>query len=270
MRSFRVLAIGATALTLGLAVAITGTATSAKAASSVHYVALGDSYSSGVGAGNESGSCDQSPNAYGPLWASANSPASFTTVACSGATTSTVISSQLSSLSASTTLVSITDGGNDVGFSSIMETCILESTSSCENAVSQAEAYTNNTLPGNLRTLFADIKADAPNAQVVVLDYPDFYDLSASFCIGLSGADHQALDNGINDLDGVIQTAAVNAGFRFADVRNQFSGHELCDNAGWLNSVDIFDIHTSYHPTATGQADGYLPVFAAAAEAAGQ
>ena len=270
MRSSRILAIGVTTLTLGLAAAITGTATPAKAASSVRYVALGDSYASGVGAGDESGSCDQSPNAFGPLWAAASSPASFTFAACSGATTSTVISGQLSSLGTSTTLVSVIVGGNDVGFSSIMETCVLESTSSCESAVSQAETYTNNTLPGNLKTLFADIKADAPNAQVVVLDYPDFYDLSASVCIGLSGGDHQALDNGINDLDGVLQTAAGNAGFHFADVRTEFSGHELCDNAGWLNSISIFDIHTSYHPTATGQADGYLPVFKAAALAAGQ
>jgi lysophospholipase L1-like esterase len=270
MRLPRITAIGVTALTLGLAAAITGTATPAKAASSVNYVALGDSYSSGVGAGDESGSCDLSPNAYGPLWASANSPNSFTFDACSGATTSSVISSQLSSLSASTTLVSITIGGNDVGFSSIMETCILESTSSCESAVSSAEEYANDTLPGNLSTLFADIKADAPNAKVVVLDYPDFYDLSVSICLGLSSADHQALDNGINDLDGVLQTATDNAGFYFADVRSQFSGHELCDDAGWLNSVEIFDIHTSYHPTATGQADGYLPVFTAAAKAVGQ
>ena len=58
MRSSRILAIGVPALTLGLAAAITGTGTPAKAASSVRYVALGDSYSSGVGAGGESGSCD--------------------------------------------------------------------------------------------------------------------------------------------------------------------------------------------------------------------
>jgi lysophospholipase L1-like esterase len=270
MRSSRLFAIGITTLTLGLAAAITGTGTPASAAPSVRYVALGDSYSSGVGAGDENGSCDQSPNAYGPLWASANSPVSFTFAACSSATTSSVISSQLSSLSASTTLVSITIGGNDVGFSSIMETCILESTSACEGAVSRAEQYASTTLPGNLSALFADIKADAPNAKVVVLDYPDFYDLSVPVCLGLSSADHQALDSGINDLDGVIQTAADNAGFYFADVRTQFSGHELCDSAGWLNSVEIFDIHTSYHPTATGQADGYLPVFTAAAKAVGQ
>ncbi len=270
MRPSRILAIGIAALALGLTTALTATATPATATTSVRYVSLGDSYASGVGAGNESGSCDQSPNAYGPMWASANSPASFTFAACSGATTSSVISGQLSSLSASTTLVSIVIGGNDVGFTSIMETCVLESTSSCESAVSQAEQYANTTLPGNLATLFADIKADAPNAKVVVLDYPDFYDLSVPVCVGLSSADHQAIDTGINDLDGVIATAAGNAGFHFADVRSQFSGHELCDNAGWLNSLSIFDIHTSYHPTATGQADGYLPVFTAAASAVGQ
>ena len=141
MRSSRILAIGVAALTLGLAAAITGAGTPAKAASSVRYVTLGDSYSSGVGAGNESGSCDQSPHAYGPLWTSANSPTSFTFAACSGATTSSVISSQLSTLSASTTLVSITIGGNDAGFSSIMESCILDSTSTCESDVSKARAF---------------------------------------------------------------------------------------------------------------------------------
>jgi lysophospholipase L1-like esterase len=271
MRSPRLVAIGVTALTLGLAAAVTATAgTPAQAASSVNYVALGDSYSSGVGAGSTSGSCDQSPNAYGPLWAAANDPASFTFEACSGATTSTVISGQLSALNSRTSLVSITVGGNDVGFSSIMETCVLDSTSSCESAVSSAETYANDTLPGKLDTLFTDIKNDAPNAKVVVLDYPDFYDLSVPVCVGLSSADHQALDNGINDLDGVLQTAADNYGFYFADVRSQFSGHELCDDAGWLNSVDIFDIDSSYHPTQTGQADGFYPVFSAAAEAVGQ
>jgi lysophospholipase L1-like esterase len=270
VRSSRMLAIGAIALTTGLGAAIVGTGTPAKAASTVNYVALGDSYSAGDGAGSNSGSCDQSPNAYPALWAAANSPASFTFAACSGATTTDVIDSQLSSLSSATTLVSVTIGGNDVGFSSVMETCVLDSTSSCESAVSTAEQYANNTLPGLLDTMLSDIHADAPNAKVVVLDYPDFYDLSVTICIGLSSADHQALDNGANDLDGVVATAAADNGDTFADVRSQFSGHELCDGAGWLNSVDLTDIDGSYHPTATGQQDGYLPVFSAAAEAVGQ
>ncbi len=269
MRSSRMLAIGVTALTLGTAAAIAGAGIPAEAASTVHFVALGDSYSSGVGAGSTSGSCGQSPNAYPKLWAVANSVASFTFEACSSARVGDVISGQLSALSASTTMVSITIGGNDVGFSSIMETCVLKSTSSCQSAVSAGEKYATVTLPGQLDTMLADIRADAPDAAVVVLDYPDFYDLNARICIGLSSADHQALDSGINVLDGVIQAAAARNGDAFADVRAEFSGHELCDGARWLNSITL-PISNSYHPTATGQKDGYLPALTAAAAKAGQ
>ena len=269
MRSSRMLAIAAAALTLGTAAVIAVTELPANAALTVRYVALGDSYSSGVGAGGTSGSCGQSPHAYPKLWAVSNSVASFTFAACSGARTNDVIGSQLSSLSSATTLVSITIGGNDAGFSSIMETCVLKSTSSCENAVAAGEKYATGTLPGLLDTMLADIRAHAPNAKVIVLDYPDFYDLSARFCIGLSGADHRALDAGINVLDGVIQAAAVTEGDTFADVRAQFAGHELCDWGGWLTSVTL-PIGNSYHPTAAGQQGGYLPAFAAAAAAAGQ
>ena len=269
MRPSRMLVTGIAALIMGLVAGIIGTGIPAEAASAINYVALGDSYSSGVGAGSVSGSCGQSPNAYPALWATASSPASFKFAACSGATTSDVISSQLSSLSSSTTLVSITIGGNDVGFSAIMETCVLESTSSCESAISAAEQYANTTLPGLLNTTLADIRSHAPHAKIIVLDYPDFYDLSVAVCIGLSRADHQALDNGINDLDGVIQSAAANNGDTFADVRAQFSGHELCDGSRWLNSITL-PISNSYHPTATGQKDGYLPVFSATAAKVGQ
>ena len=100
----------------------------ASAQSAVAYVALGDSYPSGVGAGNyigSSGSCDQSTNAYPARWDAANQPASYVSKTCSSATTATVLSSQLSALSPATTLVSITVGGNDVGFTPVMETCVL-------------------------------------------------------------------------------------------------------------------------------------------------
>jgi lysophospholipase L1-like esterase len=265
MRPYRMLFIGILAITATLTVAVT--TVPAKAATPVNYVALGDSYASGVGAGNyysSSGSCDRSPNAYPALWAAANSPASFTFVACSGAKTSDVINNQLSALTSSTTLVSLTIGGNDAGFSSIMETCVLESTSSCESAISAAEQGINATLPGTLQKLLTDIHADAPNARVVVVGYPLFYDLSVSFCLGLSSGDHQALDTGINDLDGLLATAAANNDAAFADARPAFAGHELCDGSGWLNSLTL-PIGNSYHPTATGQKDGYLPTFSAAA-----
>jgi len=243
--------------------------TAAHAAAPVNYVALGDSYSSGTGAGDyisPSGSCARSADAYPEQWAGANSPASFVSVACSSATTADVLASQVSALSASTTLVSITIGGNDAGFSSVMETCVLASTSSCLNAVKAAEAFVASQLPARLDAALQAIAAHAPNAKIVVLGYPDLYDLSRSgSCIGLSTQDRTALNQGADALDGALQAAARANGDTFADVRGQFAGHGICDSGSWLHSVDIFAISSSYHPTAAGQDLGYLPVFSAAA-----
>jgi lysophospholipase L1-like esterase len=249
-----------------VAAVISGTVVSvARATPAVDYVALGDSYSAGVGAGNyisASGACDRSTSAYPQLWADAAKPASFTFAACSGATTLDVISDQLSALSASTTLVSVTAGGDDAGFANVMETCVLESQNSCLNAVSTAEAFVTSQLPARLGTMLADIRERAPSATVVVLGYPDLYDLTPpGLCIGLSSADRTALNQGANDLDTVLAAAAAVNHDGFVDVRSQFAGHEICDSASWLHSVDIFALSSSYHPTASGQQDGYLPAF---------
>jgi hypothetical protein len=237
----------------------------AHAQTSGGYVALGDSYSSGVGAGDyysNSGSCDRSPNAYPVLWANANDPSSFDFVACSGATTSDVISSQLSALNDDTSLVSITAGGDDVGFTSVMETCVLESTDDCVAAIDQAESEMQTELPGNLDALYSDIQSDAPNAQVVVLGYPELYDLSqSSGCIGLSTTDRTDLNQAADELDDTIQSAAQSYGFTWVDVRSAFDGHQICDSDSWLHSVNWLDVDESYHPTAEGQADGYDPQF---------
>jgi len=237
-------------------------------AATASYVALGDSYSSGLGAGNygNSGSCDRSAGAYPQLWANANGPSSFTFAACSGATTSDLLGSQLSALGSGTTLVSFTIGGNDVGFSSVMETCVIWGTSSCVSAVNSAESQAQSTLPAAFDNVLNSIKAKAPNARIVFLDYPDFYDLnSSSGCIGLSGTSRAKIDEGINLLDSLVQQAAARHGAVFGDVRGSFSGHEICDSSSWLNSVDWGNFGDSYHPTAAGQASGYYPVFASKA-----
>lgn len=255
------LGVGATALAMTFVPAL------AADASGANYVALGDSYSSGVGAGDyidSSGSCDRSPNAYSALWADAHDPASYRSVACSGAKTTDVIANQLSALSSSTTLVSITVGGNDENFAGIMEDCNLYGTSTCVSEIESAEADARANLPGKLATLYDAIRTKAPNAHVVVLGYPDFYDLSND-CIGLSQESRTAIDGGIDLLDSIIRTAATTAGFTYGDVRGSFDGHEICDSDRWLHSVNFWDITESYHPTADGQEYGYLPVFAAKA-----
>jgi lysophospholipase L1-like esterase len=266
-RLSRLLTITAAVTVAGFSVfAITA---SAGAASSVHYVALGDSYSSGVGAGSyfgSSGSCDRSSNAYSQLWDNANAPASYVSVACSGATTQDVLNSQLSALSASTTLVSITIGGNDVGFSSVMTTCVLSSTSTCVSAVKTAEGEISSQLPAELNNVLAAIASAAPAAKVVVLGYPELYDLSrSSGCIGLSTTDRTDLNQAADQLDAQVQAAAGRYHDVFADVRAAFAGHEICDSSSWLHSVDWLDLGVSYHPTASGQSGAYYPAFTAAA-----
>lgn len=279
-RSRRATAVVAVALATACAAALPVLAASAPAdaasslhithaASTVRYVALGDSYSAGLGAGNyiaASGSCDRSTNAYSALWDNANKPASYTSVACAGATTSTVLSSQIWALSTVTTLVSITIGGNDVGFSSVMETCVLSSTSSCVGAIATAESEMASQLPGELDGVLDAITAAAPNARVVVLGYPHLYDLGSSAgCIGLSTTDRTDLNQAADLLDGQIRAAAFRHDDVFGDVRSAFAANEICDSASWLHSVNIFDLSESYHPTAGGQADGYLPVLSASA-----
>jgi hypothetical protein len=252
----------------GLVVSVTLVFASPAAAAGVNYVALGDSYSSGLGAGSyitSSGNCQRSSKAYSALWAAAHSPASYTSVACSGATTSTVNNSQLSALSAATTLVSITVGGNDAGFSNIMNTCVLQGTTACVAAVQSAENFAQSTLPGLLDNTYDGIRSHAPSATVVVLGYPVFYQLN-TICVGLSATSRAKINEGINLIDNVFSAAASRHGFVFADVRSIFVGHQLCSyGSKWLHALNFAELDVSYHPTADGQSGGYLPVFTGAA-----
>jgi lysophospholipase L1-like esterase len=270
-------AVAATALVTSLVTTLTMTAGAASGALSkplpaapppVRYVALGDSYSAGTGAGPYSAagrSCERSASAYPQLWASQHTPASFVSVACAGATTATVLDDQLSALSGGTTLVSLTIGGNDVGFSNVMETCVLEWNSACQDAVTKAEREISTTLPGHLDSVLRAIHTRAPLARIVLLGYPDLYDLTRSAsCLGIGTSKRTALNQGADALDRALSAAAARNDAVFADVRPDFAGHEICDSAThYLNAI-TWPIDSSYHPTAAGQRSGYLPAFTAA------
>ncbi|MEV7778482.1 SGNH/GDSL hydrolase family protein [Kitasatospora sp. NPDC088351] len=255
--------------TSALAAALTLTtffAASSAGAATVNYVALGDSYSAGVGAGgytSESGSCKRSTNAYPYLWKNAHSPSSFSFVACSGAKTGDVLNNQLSALTSGTTLVSISIGGNDAGFAGTMQTCVLDSESACLSAVATAKNYATNTLPAQLDRVYSAIHAKAPNARVVVLGYPHLYKIGGSCIFGIGDTKRAAINSAADALDGVLAKRAANAGFAFGDVRSIFTEHEICGSSTtWLNSTTL-PVDESYHPKASGQSGGYLPVFSA-------
>lgn len=257
-------------LLLTVALVLTGAsaAQAAQQAESLDYVALGDSYSSGVGAGNydsASGACKRTPRAYPALWAAAHSPSTFAFTACSGARTGDVTAGQLAPLTPSTDLVSLTVGGNDAGFADVMTTCVTQSESACLARIAEARAYVDSTLPGKLDSVYAAIRAKATAAHVVVIGYPRFYKLNGTCVAGLTERERAAINGASDHLNAATAKRAADHGYTFADVAPAFAGHEICSSAPWLHSVKWTNIGESYHPTAAGQSGGYLPVFTSAA-----
>ncbi|GHI84597.1 lipase 1 [Streptomyces xanthophaeus] len=255
-------------LLLAAGATLFGAGQAAAAQADFGYVALGDSYSSGVGAGNydsASGNCKRTSRAYPALWAAAHSPQTFSFTACSGARTGDVLSGQLGPLNSGTDLVSITIGGNDAGFADVMTTCVLQSESTCVSRVNSAKAYVTSTLPGLLDQVYNAIESRSPNARVVVIGYPRFYKLNGTCTTGLTEGERTAINGASDHLNAAIAKRAADHGFTFASVAGAFTGHEICSGAAWLHSVNWLNIGESYHPTAAGQSGGYLPVFTSAA-----
>ncbi|MGP3984723.1 SGNH/GDSL hydrolase family protein [Streptomyces sp. KR80] len=259
-------ALSAPLLTAALAFTGAGAAHSAQLADPPHYVALGDSYSSGVGAGSYdsgSGSCKRSSRAHPALWAAANPVASFSFTACSGARTGDVVAGQLGPLNAATGLVSVTVGGNDAGFSDVMTTCVMGSESECLRRVQEARDYVATTLPGKLDQVYTAIRDRAPAARVVVLGYPRLFKLEGTCNGGMSERKRAALNAAADDINAVTAKRAADHGFGFGDVTTTFAGHEICSGDAWIHSV-TWPVENSYHPTAAGQSGGYLPVLRSA------
>ncbi|GAA0518328.1 lipase 1 [Saccharopolyspora subtropica] len=248
---------------MALAMASTALAAPAFAAPAAeNYAAMGDSYASGVGTReyfDDSGDCKRSPKAYAQLWADSHDVSSFAFVACSGAVTDDVNSGQLDQLSADTTLVTISIGGNDIGFSSVIRDCLLGTDSSCDSAVSAGEEKARNELPGKLDTTYANIRQAAPNAKVVVVGYPRINEMGSCGIPGYTEAKRQRINEGADVLAEVIADRAAAAGFTYADTRDAFAGHGVCASDEWINGPSN-PLIESFHPDVDGHAKAFLPV----------
>jgi lysophospholipase L1-like esterase len=233
------------------------------------YVALGDSYSSGVGTRTFfEPTCQRSVYAYPYLLHEAHPTWTFVDAACSGATTSTLLSEQVSSVTSETNWVTYTIGGNDAGFSHVITECALPSwLSNCTGAINEAQSIIKNTLPGRLDSVNNAIKTRAPSAKVIVLDYPKIF--NGEDCNALtffSSSEETRLNETAEQMRTVISAAATRAGanFIFRDVIPPFIGHAVCDGGGgssteWINGLSS-PTSESYHPKVTGHASGYYPV----------
>ena len=165
------------------------------------YVALGDSYASGVGAppyasgtdvqgGN---GCKRAAGAYAHQVAGQTGK-TLDFGACSGARipdfynprTSWNEPAQLNHLNSSTSLVTFSIGGNDAGLSTILTKCITaapfttcsgnkEVSEQVDGAISALAGKTTRAGITSYDTLVADIASRAPGATVVAVGYPRMF-----------------------------------------------------------------------------------------------
>lgn len=179
------------------------------------YVALGDSYTSGPKIPPQTGNpvgCDRSGRNYPALVAKelGIKAADFRDVSCSGATINNLTTpqstgngtnpAQLSALTATTRLVTLGIGGNDIGFSSVITKCVTTGslfkladritditdkapckekyTSGGTDAVAQKIRATGDRLTRAL----TEIERRAPEAQVYVVGYPAIVPVTGTHC----------------------------------------------------------------------------------------
>lgn len=228
----------------------------------MRYAALGDSYASGVGTRTyyeDSGDCYRSPQAY-PVRVAAEIGAALTFAACSGSRVADVRRNQLGSLTGDTEYVTVQVGGNDIGFAPVLTACARPWPYTCWDEIDEANRKIRDVLPGRLDALYADIVARAPQAQVVAVGYPRLFNgEQCNAGARISPGEQQALNDSANRLARAIKASAQARGIEYLDVRTEFTGHAVCDDAEWVNGLS-YPIVESYHPNRNGQRLGYTPL----------
>jgi hypothetical protein len=270
------------------------------------YAALGDSYLAGDGAGSyltgqgpADGGCIRSHAAYGNRVDAAlggthatTSGSPFEFVACSGATTIDFEESQqlsggksvppqlnaLRQVKGNVGLVTLTIGGNDVGFASndvgfasIVKACGfgIRVQGTCEAALGSKVNKALAELKTDLVILFLEIskaRGLASNARVAVVGYPLPFDpqvlkeKSPPSCrtgflnVTYKDSDMIWINNVVTSLDRYLSEAAAVVGFTYVNDLAAYQGHYLCETTPYINGAVAADNGvTSFHPKATGQ-----------------
>lgn len=224
------------------------------------YVALGDSYAAGLGAGTPKDACGRSSYGYPSLIAKVGR-LDLTLAACSGATMADVASGQLASVTPDADFVTIQVGGNDVGFVPVLSLCAQpDNDASCAAGVAQSRAYLAGGFAANATALFAATRARAPKATLIVVGYPRLFNgTDCSPLVAFSAAEQSLINGTVVTLNQQLEAAARQVGARFANPTQAFTGHAWCSRRPWVNGPAEPAV-ASFHPTVLGQLLGYAPV----------
>lgn len=250
------------------------------------YVALGDSYTAGLGIPEQTGAtdgCGQSTSSY-PYLVARSLRLRLTDMSCSSATIQDMTGAQptgegtnpaqLSALSAGTALVTLSIGGNDIGMVDVVTKCTeldlipalipgLSSSSRtpCEDYYTSGGAdqiqQRIQAVTGNLADTLTQIKERAPHARVYVVGYPDLLP-GAGGCgdaLGITTGDLAFLNQEEVRLNGVLEQVARAAGDGYVDTYTPSEGHDACAAPGsrWLEPLLPSAPAAPLHPNALGE-----------------
>lgn len=254
------------------------------AAHAGEIVSLGDSYSSGEGAGPYDAGTDS--DALGHkchrsklAWPRQLGVSSEHHLACSGAVVDNVFGvgqtnagrdkddqiTQLKAIAAQTEIgrVVLTIGGNDdpVKFGSRLRNCVLaRCLKDADQIISELP-----TLQSRLESLYARVR-DTAGAPLLVVGYPDLFPAPGSASAKNAGRHCGWLDvNALRNFakvatafDKTLAAAANAAGVDYLSVRDAFKGHELCTGKSWIRSLggkpgDLVGDSQNGHPLKEGQ-----------------
>lgn len=213
-------------------------------ATSIELVAMGDSYSAGVGLGEVTkADCDRDDDAYGPQAARLVDAVEIDAVefvACSGAVTANFfdeqrirflrdddifVPPQLDSVSDDTDIVTLTIGGNDIDFGGKVVSCLI---GSCGERMLELDPSSRDDplltwelLSQRLTERYLDIRrAMAPDGFLFVLSYPipfEIADAALDSCVGFEANEMLAGNALSTTLGDTIEEAAELANDELAD-----------------------------------------------------
>ena len=226
----------------------------------VDYVAIGDSYTAAplVPNTDASDTCLRSTGNY-PHLIAAELSARLVDVSCSGADTTDLTGQQvnhgqtkapqLDAVTAETDLVTIGIGGNDLSlFGSMVVGCLKlydddPQGTPCRDHNRRGEGDRLLELipriQGRLVRVIEQVRDRAPDATVVMVDYPQILPPSGT-CpdrLPLAEGDYAYVDSINRALSDAIRTAADEAGVVSVDVYAASHGHDVCSDQPWVNGV---------------------------------
>jgi lysophospholipase L1-like esterase len=249
------------------------------------YVALGDSYTSGPAIPTQLGpttnpsappSCLRSSQNYPSLTARALG-LDLVDASCGGATTEDMdtsqgpgIPAQLDAVRATTSLVTLGIGGNDLGFSTIATNCAAYTPWgptrvgwSCRAHYSAGGddqlAVAAGGVEARVARVLGEIRVRAPRAAVFVVGYPDIVPPTGSGCwprLPFTAGDVGFLRGTEAELDSALATAAAGAGDHYVDTATPSADHSACAPSAtrWVEPVVPSRGSYPLHPDATGMA----------------